>query len=89
MENMAPSLDILTLNSFLNPENEEDSHLFGSAITPGSLQGKKDKEIAKPNAKVEVKTFNRAIGGGATEDSLKEEERKQKANDPKNQIWTA
>jgi len=34
---------------------------------------KKDdkKELAKPNAKIEVKTYNRDPKGGATEESLK------------------
>lgn len=71
MDSMAPGMDILALNQFLNPD-EEDDHVYGSALNPGTLKGKTDKEVALPNAKVEVKTFNRAIGGGATEDSLKE-----------------
>ena len=73
---MAPGIDILALNSMINGENDdEENHVFGSALTPSSLHGKKEKEIAKPNAKVEVKTYNRAIGGGATEQSIAEEER--------------
>lgn len=42
-------------------------HVYGSAINPGNITGNKDsKEIAKPNTKVEVKTFNRDAKGGAT-----------------------
>lgn len=36
------------------------------------MTGNKDnKEIAKPNTKVEVKTYNRDVKGGATQESLK------------------
>jgi hypothetical protein len=38
------------------------------------LHGKDKKEIAKPNVKVEVKTFNRNVTGGATEESIKAQE---------------
>jgi hypothetical protein len=91
MEPYAPGLDILALQSMLNENEEEDAgHVYGSALTPGSLHGPKpDKEIAKPNAKVEVKTYNRAAGGGATQESLEEAKKHQKLADPKNQIWTA
>ena len=43
--------------------------MFGSALNPGTLGGgkkKKDEELARPNVKVEVKTFNRDAKGGAT-----------------------
>lgn len=70
-------------------DEEEDSHVYGSALNPGSLHGKKDKEVAKPNTKVEVKTYNRAIGGGATKESIEEDQRRKKQEDPKNQIWTS
>ena len=39
-------------------------------VNPGNIGGKKrkDEEIARPNVKVEVKTFNRdPTKGGATE----------------------
>ena len=52
------------------PQEEEDGHVYGSALNPSSLHGKGKKEIAKPNSKVEVKTFNRGINGGATEEAL-------------------
>jgi len=56
----------------LTPEEEEDDgHIYGSALNPASLRGAGDKkEIAKPNAKVEVKTFNRDVNGGATADAI-------------------
>ena len=46
--------------------------MFGSALNPSTLHGqkKKEEEIAKPNVKVEVKTFNRDTRGGATQESL-------------------
>jgi len=54
----------------LNKDEEDSSsgHIFGSAINPGNISGKKkEDEIAKPNVKVEVKTFNRDVTkGGAT-----------------------
>lgn len=56
-------------------EQEQDRHFYGSALNPGNLDGSKPKnpdEIAKPNAKIEVKTFNRGAHGGATEEALKE-----------------
>ena len=64
--------------------------MFGSALNPNSLHtGKAKKEIAKPNTKVEVKTFNRDARGGATEDSLKaSQEQKKKQIDDKHGIWT-
>ena len=45
------------------------------------------KEIAPPNSKVEVKVNNRAEGGGATEESIKEEKEKKSYADPKNIIY--
>jgi dynein assembly factor 6, axonemal len=47
----------------------------------------KDKEIAKPNAQIEVKTFNRDAKGGATEDALLKAREALKLAQPKNQIW--
>ena len=55
--------------------DEEDFHVFGSAITPGSLHKGEPKELAKPNAKIEVKTFNRDPRGGAPEATLKQQQR--------------
>ena len=51
-------------------KDDDDGHIYGSAINPGSLNGKKKEEMAKPNAKIEVKTYNRDIKGGATQESL-------------------
>ena len=66
----------------------EDQHVFGSALTPGTVMGKDGKkEIAKPNAKVEVKTYNRALGGGATEESMKAEAKQKSENAPENKIF--
>ena len=67
------SLDQLEgLKNLIGQEEEEtDGHVYGSALNPGSLHGGKDKkEIAKPNAKVEVKTLNRDAKGGATAESI-------------------
>ena len=59
------------LQNLIAPDQEEDEHIYGSALNPSSLHGKDKTEIAKPNAKVEVKTFNRDAKGGAKEESLK------------------
>ncbi len=49
-------------------KEEDNGHIFGSAINP--INGKKKEEMAKPNAKIEVRTFNRDAKGGATQESL-------------------
>jgi len=74
----------------LKGNDEEDFHVYGSAINPGSLhKGQTDsKELAKPNAKIEVKTFNRDPKGGASEQSLKQHQVEKKKEDKKNDIWT-
>ena len=57
------------------PEEEDGGeHVYGSALNPGTLHHKEDKEIAKPNVKVEVKVNNRAIEGGAKEETLKQDQ---------------
>ncbi len=86
---MEPGLDILALQKLIGDDENDEDHVYGSALTPGSLHGKPEKDIAKPNAKVEVKTFNRATGGGATQESIEEQKKQQKLQDPKNQIWSA
>jgi len=73
-------------------KDQEEEHYFGSAINPGNLGGKKkDEEIAKPHVKMEVKTFNRDVKGGATSESLRafeEEQKRKKEMDAKTSIWT-
>ena len=68
------------------PEEDEDEHVYGSALDPSSLHHKGDKEIAKPNVKVEVKVNNRAIEGGAKEETIKQEEKVKKG--AAHQIWS-
>ena len=58
------------LQNLIAPEQEDDGHVFGSALNPSSLHGKNKSELAAPNAKVEVKTFNRDAKGGAPEASI-------------------
>lgn len=72
----------------LDQGQDDDGHVFGSALNPGTLQGGQKKEIAKPNAKVEVKTFNRDAKGGATEEALAKAREAMKIAQPKNTIWT-
>ena len=69
-------------------DDEYDGHVYGSALNPSSLHGAEKKEIAKPNAKVEVKTFNRDAKGGATEEALAIAREAMKVAQPKNQIWS-
>jgi predicted RNA-binding protein with RPS1 domain len=73
----------------LDKNDDDDGHIYGSAINP--INGKKKEEMAKPNSKIEVKTFNRDAKGGATVDSLKqyeEEQKKKKEKEAKTSIWT-
>lgn len=80
-----------SLQGMLDPskDDEDDGHVYGSALNPGSLHGAQKKEIAKPNTKVEVKTFNRDAKGGATaEDLAKAKANEVKVDKPKNQIWS-
>ena len=87
--------ELQALSNLVNPETDDDYHVYGSALsaaTPATMAGRGDKEIAKPNVKREVKTYNRAAGGGAPEAEIRAaEEAKAKAAkdaDPKNQIWS-
>ena len=76
----------------LSPEDDDDQHIYGSALNPASVAGREKKEIAKPNVKVEVKTFNRDEKGGAPAADIAAAEAAKaaaaKLADPKNVIWT-
>lgn len=77
------------LKDMVGLDDDDDGHIYGSAINP--MNGKKKEEMAKPNAKIEVKTYNRDIKGGATQESLQkyeEEQKKKKERDEKTSIWT-
>ena len=84
--------DILALKNVIAPEEDDDVHVYGSALNPATVAGRDKKEIAKPNVKVEVKTYNRDEKGGAPEEQIKAAEEAKKAAkklaDPKNVIWT-
>ncbi len=71
-----------------NKEDEEDGHIYGSALNPASLHGKEKKEIAKPHTKVEVKVHNRDVNGGATQEALEQARQAVKKAEPKNTIWS-
>jgi hypothetical protein len=60
--------EIEALKDLVGINKDDDSgHIFGSAINPGTLGGKKkEEELAKPHVKMEVKTFTRDVRGGAT-----------------------
>ena len=80
--------DIEGLKELTGANEVDESHVYGSGITPGTVMGDKGKkEIAPPNSKVEVKVNNRAEGGGATTESIKEEKEKKSYADPKNVIY--
>jgi len=59
-------------------------------LNPGTIGkgGKDKKELAKPNTKVEVKTFNRDTKGGATAESLKKHEEEKKTTKKQSDIWS-
>ena len=76
------------LQELIAPDQEDEGHVYGSALNPQTLHGKDKKELARPNAEMVVKTFNRDAKGGATAESLKKEQLDKKIADPKNQIWT-
>ena len=59
---------IEAIRDLIGINDDEDQHVYGSAINPGSLHGgaKGKDELAKPNVKMEVKTYNRDAKGGAT-----------------------
>ena len=81
------------LNSLINPvDDNEDQHVYGSALSPATVMGRDKKEIAPPNVQVEVKTYNRDAKGGAPAESIRAQEEakaaEERKNDPKNVIWT-
>jgi hypothetical protein len=45
------------------------------------------KELAKPNTKIQVKTFNRDAKGGATQEAIKALEEQKKKEDKSKDIW--
>ena len=55
------------LSNMLNPNGDDDTgHVYGSALNPATLHGKKeDKELAKPGVKMSVAVNNRNKTGGA------------------------
>ena len=75
------------LKDMIAPDDDDVGHVYGSALNPGTIAGKEKKELARPNAKIEVKTNNRAVTGGAKEEDLKKVEEEKRAKDPKNLIW--
>ena len=93
MVDFAP-FELEALSNMINPEDEnEDQHVYGSALTPAQVMGRDKKEIAKPNVQVEVKTYNRDARGGAPAEQIRAAEEakaaEEKKNDPKNVIWTS
>mmetsp|Transcript_4250 Transcript_4250/g.3571 ORF Transcript_4250/g.3571 Transcript_4250/m.3571 type:complete len:216 (+) Transcript_4250:12-659(+) len=76
------------LASMLGLDNEDEpEHQFGSALTPGTLDGKNKDEIAKPRAKVEVIVNNRDVNGGLKEELI-EQEKKPEVRNTERDIWT-
>eukprot|EP00356_Strombidium_inclinatum_P010731 CAMPEP_0170483280 /NCGR_PEP_ID=MMETSP0208-20121228/2972_1 /TAXON_ID=197538 /ORGANISM="Strombidium inclinatum, Strain S3" /LENGTH=217 /DNA_ID=CAMNT_0010756247 /DNA_START=3 /DNA_END=652 /DNA_ORIENTATION=- len=69
-------------------EEEEQGHVFGSALNPGTLHGGKDKEVAKPGVKMNVAVNNRNKTGGAIISEEEKKEKVQKEKDTGKHIWT-
>ena len=80
------------LRGLVCPEDDDDQHVYGSALNASSAASRSDKELAKPGVKMEVKTFNRAAEGGAPEEQIKAaQEAKslaERLSAPENVIWT-
>ena len=92
MAEFAPT-EMESLSQLINPVDEnENDHVYGSALTPAQASGQNKKEIAKPNVQVVAKTFNRDAHGGAPAEQIRAQEEtkaaEEKKNDPKNVIWT-
>ena len=74
-----------------DPKDEDEAHVYGSSLNPKTLHmnpSKKKEEIAKPNAQVQVKTYNRALGGGAPNDAIMAAREALKKAKPENTIWS-
>ncbi|CAI2380599.1 unnamed protein product [Moneuplotes crassus] len=77
-----------SLANLLGADREEEpEHQFGSALNPGTLDGKKKEELAKPRAKIEVKVNNRDAKGGIKEELI-DESVKDEARNKERDIWT-
>ena len=59
---------IEALQDLLKGDEKEDEHVYGSMIKPNKVYGKegKEKELAKPNTKMQIRPNNRSETGGAT-----------------------
>ena len=64
------------LSNLLGVEEQEDDfggHQFGSALNPVTATGGEEKkEIARPNAKIEVKRYDRSKEGGSASAAAKQ-----------------
>ena len=69
-------------------EEDDNSHVFGSALNPGSLHGGKDKELAKPGVKVNAIVNNRNPTVGAKLSEKEIEELEQKKKQAGKDIWS-
>ena len=52
--------ELEALKGLVCPEEEDEGHVYGSALNPATASGREKKEVARPNVAVQVKTFNRA-----------------------------
>ena len=70
--------------------NDNDPHIFGSALNPSSLHhGDTQKELAKPGVKLEVTLNNRnALTGGAIIKKEDEEDKVKQKKQLGKDIWT-
>ena len=81
--------EIESLASMLGINREEEpKHEFGSTLNPGSIDGKKKDEIAKPRAKIDFKVNNRDAKGGMKEELLSEDAKTKDQKNTERDIWT-
>ena len=82
---------IEALHNMFGGNDEDEGHVYGSALNPASLHSgidEKDKPKALPGVTMEVKTNNRnALTGGAVILKKEEEDLKQKAREKGKEIW--
>ena len=81
--------EIEGLANMLGLDREEDEeHQFGSALNPGTIDGKKKEELAKPRSKIEFKVNNRDAKGGLKEEVLDEKVKNKPKRNTERDIWT-
>ena len=68
-------------------KEDEPEHEYGSALNPGTINGKEKEELAKPRTKVEVKVNNRDAKGGLKQELIEDSKKTENRNKERD-IWT-